>query len=114
MCALYLFQDLPGKPPALKPLMRGDEPVRRPAGHHPPCRYDSTPCPKGTPENPKSLSARNRKVLDHYRECEATGQFPNDAIVRQNAAIIRETLRVLDNERQQMLAVIAGGGKIVR
>lgn len=53
----------------------------------PPCRT-SVGCAKGTPENSKALSARNWLAYQHYTECKATGQFPDDAIVRQNAGII--------------------------
>lgn len=35
------------------------------------------------------MSERNRKAFRHYLECKAVGQFPDDAIVRRNAAVIR-------------------------
>ncbi len=54
-----------------------------------PCRTDAG-CPKGTPENSKSLSPRNHLVYQHWKECKAVGQFPDDEIVRKNAAIIQE------------------------
>lgn len=47
-------------------------------------------CPKGTPEKPKNLSAENRFCWQHYKECRAIGLFPDDAVVRRNAALIRE------------------------
>lgn len=43
------------------------------------------------PANPSSaqeLSEQNRMAYRHYMECKAVGEFPNDAIVRQNAMII--------------------------
>lgn len=46
-------------------------------------------CPKGTPENPKTLNERNWLAYEHYRECRAVGKFPDDAVVRRNAAVIR-------------------------
>lgn len=49
-------------------------------------------CPNGTPENPLSLSDKNRQAFRHYQECVATSHFPDDPIVRQNAAIIRAAL----------------------
>lgn len=54
-----------------------------------PCR---TPlgCPNGTPEQPKRLTATNEQAYRHYLECRAVGQFPDDPIVRRNAAIIRD------------------------
>lgn len=69
--------------------MHGKQPVKRPAGTLPPCRTRENGCPKGTPEEPKSLSDRNWKAWMHYLECRAVGHFPNDAIVRKNAATIR-------------------------
>ena len=53
-----------------------------------PCRT-SKGCPKGTPENPATLSERNRQAYRHYLECKAVGDFPGDSIVRRNAGIIR-------------------------
>lgn len=47
-------------------------------------------CPKGTPDAPKSLSPKNEQALRHYLECQAVGHFPDDAIVKRNARIIRE------------------------
>jgi hypothetical protein len=37
-----------------------------------------------------TLSDINRDAYRHYRECRATGNFPDDPIVRRNAALIRE------------------------
>ena len=34
-------------------------------------------------------SDRSWQAYQHYRECRAVGAFPNDAICRRNAAIIR-------------------------
>lgn len=53
----------------------------------PPCRTKQG-CPKGTPEDPKSLSPRNQKVYAHYQRCKAVGRFPDDSLVADNAAII--------------------------
>lgn len=111
-CQKFMYLDVPGKPPATEPFMRGGLPVLRSPSQKPPCRYSDTPCPKGTPENQRTLSPLNVQVLEHYRECQATGQFPDDRIVRMNAGIIAETMRRLDQQRQQMMAIIAGGGKV--
>lgn len=45
-------------------------------------------CPKGTWKKPFDLSIKNQLAFNHYLECRAIGQFPDDAIVRRNAAII--------------------------
>lgn len=57
-------------------------------------------CPKGTPEKPLSLSPKNRRALNHYLECRAS-VFPDDAIVRHNARIIRRVLDQIEHERRQ-------------
>lgn len=64
------------------------KPLERVAGVGPPCRGPKG-CPKGTPENPISLSPRNLRALLHYEQCRATGNFPDDPIVARNAAIFR-------------------------
>lgn len=51
-----------------------------------PCAYGK--CPKGNPDRPKTLWPRNVIAYQHYRECKATFSFPNDPIVRRNAAAI--------------------------
>lgn len=61
-----------------------------------PCRLERG-CPKGTPEDPLSLSQKNRRAYEHYQECKATGNFPEDAIVARNAGIIR---RIEDSKAQ--------------
>lgn len=55
----------------------------------PPCRIKSIGCPKGTPEENRGLSAKNRQAYEHYLQCKAVGKFPEDAIVYRNAGIIR-------------------------
>lgn len=46
-------------------------------------------CPKGTPENNKSLNTRNRQAFKHYLECETTNRFPPDPIVKRHAVVIK-------------------------
>lgn len=60
-----------------------------------PCR-DHRGCPKGTPEEPKTLNKINEICYRHYLECRAVGSFPDDPLVRQNAAIIMEVERDFD------------------
>lgn len=72
-----------------------------------PCRRGG--CPKGTPENPKVLSPKNMMAYQHWKECKAVGQFPDDAVVRQNAAIIQEIHNLADQDRQvRLMAAMAG------
>jgi hypothetical protein len=44
----------------------------------------------------------------HYQECRAVGQFPDDAIVRRNAAIIRAATDAAEaQQRAKQLGPIA-------
>lgn len=73
-------------------VLRADKsPVPRPAADILPCRTKSG-CPKGTPESPRTLWPSNRMALSHFRQCDATGRFPDDPLVGRNAAIIRSVL----------------------
>ncbi len=60
----------------------------------------TTPChqcpkvPTDAPEkhwrHAQDLNPRSLRILQHYRECKAVGQFPDDPLVRRHAALIRE------------------------
>ena len=86
-CQTYVYDEASGRPFQHPP--HSGRLVPRPPGALPPCRIAGLGCPKGTPENPTSLSEINREAYRHYRECRATGHFPDDPLVRRNAAIIR-------------------------
>lgn len=94
-CVRWMHRDSPEhmgprlERPAGVPVPRGHRP-----GSGPPCRY----CPKqphGVPPaarcraTAEELSDKNWAAYAHYLECRATGQFPADAIVSRNAALIR-------------------------
>lgn len=57
-----------------------------------PCETE-TKCLKGTPEKQRSLNRANRWAYQHFLECDATGNFPNDPIVTWNAVIIRSAMK---------------------
>lgn len=61
-------------------------------------------CPKGTPEQPKSLTLRNQSIYTHYRECRAVGHFPDDEWVRFHAVIIRDIEDHIRDMRELKLA----------
>lgn len=63
-----------------------------------PCRTKQG-CPKGTPENQKSLTRKNQIAWEHYQRCKATGRFPDDPIVARNAAIISAVERAAAEKR---------------
>lgn len=62
------------------------------------CRTEKG-CPKGTPENQRSLWPENEDCYEHYQECVAVNQFPDDPLVRQNARIIRDVLDTIKRQR---------------
>jgi len=87
-CQKWVYNERTGE----RDSYRGKPIPRRAAP--PPCRFQDAKgkslCPKGTPEDGGDLNQRNRKVYEHYLECRAVGSFPDDPIVRRNAAIIRQ------------------------
>lgn len=82
--------ELFGKP-MCRPL-NSDNKITRDRGEFPPCKV----CPKiapgdaPIPQNAQELSEKNWKAYQHWQECKAVGSFPDDAIVRKNAAIIQK------------------------
>ena len=50
--------------------------------------------------NAQELSERNRKAYQHWQECRAVGKFPDDPIVRRNAAIFQ---RLHDEYNRDMI-----------
>jgi hypothetical protein len=89
--------------------------MRRPKGVRPPCSY----CPKQPLDVPErgrcpatavELSAKNWRAYQHYLECAAVGQFPDDAIVRRNAAIIRRIEKDADTLIQLQLMALGPRG----
>lgn len=90
-CKKWLYDDRPDRM-ALKPVERAGERVPRIRGQLPQCKW-CPKIPKGTdpiPENAVELSPRNWAVYQHYLQCKAVGAFPDDAIVRRNAMLIRQ------------------------
>lgn len=82
------------------------KPIRRPPKgivSVPPCRQKENGCPKGTPENPKTLTRQNQKAYAHYLQCKATGQFPDDPIVKYHAGLIREVEEFIEEARHEHL-----------
>ena len=83
-CERHVYDERTGRR-----VLHANLPVVRPAGTAPPCRIPNVGCPKGSPEQPRSLNPINRQVYRHYHECQATGCFPDDPIVRRNASLIQ-------------------------
>lgn len=67
------------------------QPYPRPkGGKGPPCMTSPKACPKVSPTAGVELNETNKQAYQHYLECKAVGDFPDDPIVRQNAGIIRQ------------------------
>lgn len=74
----------------------------------PPC-MTHVKCAKGSPDERRELSPRNWQAYNHYLECAAVGQFPDDPIVRRNAAIIKAVLDAeARKEKWRMVRIQAG------
>lgn len=111
VCQKYVFDGLGN----IETNSATGEPVKRPKGVFPPCRYDPKACPKGSPEQCRGINDQNLQAYQHYRECRAVGQFPDDPIVRENAAIIRgieDQVQKLDQQKLllDVLKIAASGG----
>ena len=82
-----------------KPELRASYDVRGVPTCPPVCRTEKG-CPKGTPEKQRSLNPENQLCYEHYRECKAVGQFPDDPVVRRNAGLIRDVEDRFERTRQ--------------
>lgn len=111
-CVEWLYDDRPDQFASEK-FTRGGKPIRRANGMRPLCRF----CPKQPPDVPEAdrtprtaveLSEKNWAALRHYRECRATGRFPDDPLVNRNAALIRQAEDVADDVRRVRLALVTG------
>lgn len=93
-----------------KVAMMGPIKVEWPAGKFfTPC--DSCPkIPRGVPktrDNAIELSWKNLQAYTHWKICRAVNQFPDDWIVRRNAAIIQEVYDEFQRApMQDLLALI--------
>lgn len=89
-CRKYVFNEETGN----VERDRNGNPEERPAGIKLLCElpgpFEGTCCPKGTPKSNIALSDQNWLAYQHYQECRAVGQFPDDPVVRRNASIIRQ------------------------
>ena len=60
------------------------------------------------PNPDAELSARNWQAYQHYMEHKAVGRFPDDAIVRHNAGLIRMVEDSVSRQELQHAIVMAG------
>jgi hypothetical protein len=74
--------------------------VKRPPGSLPPCRT----CPKipageqATPGAAVNVDERTIAAYEHWRECRAVGQWPDDEVTRRLAV----AFEAIENERKAM------------
>lgn len=101
-CQLHVYDHATGE------RMKGRDglPLVRPPKTFAPCRYGKDRCAKGTPEDSGELSEKNKRAYERYQEWKATGQFPDDPIVRRNAGILRQMEECYLQETQRTLAAV--------
>jgi len=112
-CQMYVYDERSGRPWQNPP--GSGRLILRPPEALPPCRLPGIGCAKGTPDNPTELSVANQAAWRFDRECRATGNYPDDPIVRRNAALIRQVEEEFERRewtefRQQMLTLLRGTG----
>lgn len=95
-CKAHVYDETTGKP-RLRP---SGAKIPRPAGARVKCQSDQG-CPVGTPENPRRLTAANAQAYLHYRQSKAVGHFPDDSLVRQNAATIDAALEIVADAKRR-------------
>lgn len=77
----------------------------------PPCVASLKGCPVGHIDRPKRLTPTGQAIYNHYLECRAIGQFPDDPLVRRHAAIIYRVEQAIERmERQAMMRIVCGQG----
>lgn len=82
-------------------------PEPRPKGTKPPCRRTGCSCPKGSPENPITLSERNWQAWAFYKRCKLTGRWPDDPIVLEFGVLLEDVLERVREVRQSRLMLTA-------
>ena len=77
-----------------------------------PCNTDAG-CPKGHYSEPTELSENLLECYDHYLECRAVGQFPDDPLVRRSAAIIHQVEKSCERARRlEEITALLGGRRL--
>ncbi len=116
-CLRFFYDEKTGKTEdSRRPGPNGEKVPRERGSNEPaPCRNPNNPdgCPKGTPENPKSLSPKNLEAFEHYQRCKAVGRFQDDPIVEDHAALIHQAEQQVERKRQSdFLTQLILGAKV--
>ena len=82
-------------------VTRGGKPCPRPSAAMTPCKLPAGHCPKGTPEDQRSLSERNQQMYVYFQECRAVGRFPDDPLVLDRTRLIDLAERHAAQQRQE-------------
>ena len=101
-CQQFVYDEKTGKPERWRKGTPDERLLERTTP--PPCHYvlpdGKSKCPKGSPHAGLALTEANYEAYDHYLQCRATGAFPDDPIVRRNAAVIRDVEDSVSEQRQ--------------
>lgn len=98
-CQKYVYDHDAGQ---VRLTPSGEKMLRSVSGGREPCYYGPDRCAKVSPTAGRELNNKNWRAYTHYLECRAVGQFPDDEIVRQNAATIRA---IEDSAARSKLAI---------
>jgi hypothetical protein len=109
VCQQFMHED--GRGVMGEIATRGGKPIPRVPGTKTPCAI----CPKippgaePRPENAADLTGRPAAAYQHYLECKAVGDFPNDPIVRHTAVLIRQAEESCERADARRLALTVIG-----
>lgn len=93
-CVKYDYNDETGEQ-----ILHFGKPLLRHRKNPPLCKRAGG-CPRGTPEKQNYLSKKNWQAFQHWKECKATGCFPDDETVRWNASIIQDVVDRADEMKR--------------
>lgn len=106
-CIRFMYDDTPQRMGEIR--LRGGEPIPRLKSQKPSCGW----CPKiprgvePRPSNAVELSEKNHQAYLFHVECRAVRSWPDDPIVRRNAAIIERVEAMARDEQQSDLIALA-------
>lgn len=92
-CLLHVYNHQTGK----RELDHEGKPIPRGIGKAPcqatigaPREVRARICAKIAPDAEVALNEKNQRTYEHYQECKAVGRFPDDALVKHHARLIRK------------------------
>lgn len=100
-CLKYLYDSKTGKLETYQ-----GQPIERPRGNVAPCRRRGDSCPKGCPEDPKTLSERNERALHFHRRCKVSGRWPDDGLVLDRAVWIEQIEEIFKRAESKEMSLM--------